>query len=394
MIKWIIILTVATVVIADIIAFRRAIRYIRSTMWRIALGVLIFVADAMPYIPMSLYIIVLHDNTTTTMHTAMWFMTLYVLLTLPRLGFYLFWLPRKSSRTATLLGAMTAATISCTLIYGIIKTRTDMEVRHVSLQFQNLPASFDGYRIALFSDVHIGTMLSPQKQCKKLVDIINATQPDAVAFCGDLINIRHTELTPRLVTTLRDIKARDGVYAVLGNHDRGVYVKDSVELSVEENTAYVVEHIHNCDWRLLRDSVAYVRRAEDSIAFVGIDFSDSLLVYKHSFETPSNLDTESIFANIPDSTFRITLSHLPQVWHLLRDRSHSDLTLAGHVHSSQIKFSCDNLQLSPAMIMYREWSGLYEEQGRTLYINDGIGVVGFFMRIGTRPEITLLELRK
>jgi predicted MPP superfamily phosphohydrolase len=264
----------------------------------------------------------------------------------------------------------------------------------VSLQFQNLPASFDGYRIALFSDVHIGTMLSPQKQCKKLVDIINATQPDAVAFCGDLINIRHTELTPRLVTTLRDIKARDGVYAVLGNHDRGVYVKDSVELSVEENTAYVVEHIHNCDWRLLRDSVAYVRRAEDSIAFVGIDFSDSLLVYKHSFETPSNLDTESIFANIPDSTFRITLSHLPQVWHLLRDRSHSDLTLAGHVHSSQIKFSCDNLQLSPAMIMYREWSGLYEEQGRTLYINDGIGVVGFFMRIGTRPEITLLELRK
>lgn len=394
MIKWIIILTVATVVIADIIAFRRAIRYIRSTMWRIALGVLIFVADAMPYIPMSLYIIVLHDNTTTTMHTAMWFMTLYVLLTLPRLGFYLFWLPRKSSRTATLLGAMTAATISCTLIYGIIKTRTNMEVRHVSLQFQNLPASFDGYRIALFSDAHIGTMLSPQKQCKKLVDIINATQPDAVAFCGDLINIRHTELTPRLVTTLRDIKARDGVYAVLGNHDRGVYVKDSVELSVEENTAYVVEHIHNCDWRLLRDSVAYVRRAEDSIAFVGIDFSDSLLVYKHSFETPSNLDTESIFANIPDSTFRITLSHLPQVWYLLRDRSHSDLTLAGHVHSSQIKFSCDNLQLSPAMIMYREWSGLYEEQGRTLYINDGIGVVGFFMRIGTRPEITLLELRK
>lgn len=394
MIKWIIILTVATVVIADIIAFRRAIRYIRSTMWRIALGVLIFVADAMPYIPMSLYIIVLHDNTTTTMHTAMWFMTLYVLLTLPRLGFYLFWLPRKSSRTATLLGAMTAATISCTLIYGIIKTRTNMEVRHVSLQFQNLPASFDGYRIALFSDMHIGTMLSPQKQCKKLVDIINATQPDAVAFCGDLINIRHTELTPRLVTTLRDIKARDGVYAVLGNHDRGVYVKDSVELSVEENTAYVVEHIHNCDWRLLRDSVAYVRRAEDSIAFVGIDFSDSLLVYKHSFETPSNLDTESIFANIPDSTFRITLSHLPQVWHLLRDRSHSDLTLAGHVHSSQIKFSCDNLQLSPAMIMYREWSGLYEEQGRTLYINDGIGVVGFFMRIGTRPEITLIELRK
>lgn len=328
------------------------------------------------------------------MHTAMWFMTLYVLLTLPRLGFYLFWLPRKSSRTAILLGAMTAATIFCTLIYGIIKTRTNMEVRHVSLQFQNLPASFDGYRIALFSDVHIGTMLSPQKQCKKLVDIINATQPDAVAFCGDLINIRHTELTPRLVTTLRDIKARDGVYAVLGNHDRGVYVKDSVELSVEENTAYVVEHIHNCDWRLLRDSVAYVRRAEDSIAFVGIDFSDSLLVYKHSFETPSNLDTESIFANIPDSTFRITLSHLPQVWHLLRDRSHSDLTLAGHVHSSQIKFSCDNLQLSPAMIMYREWSGLYEEQGRTLYINDGIGVVGFFMRIGTRPEITLLELRK
>ena len=388
-------LIVAAVAVSDYFAYRWVSQRIRRKGARVALACTIIVADALPYIPMAIYALLLSDNSTLTMLASMWLLTLYVILTLPRFVFYIFWLPFKASRTAGIAGATAAAIALGVLLNGLLHTRCDVEVRHVALQFDNLPAEFDGYRIALLSDLHVGTMLSPEKECNALSNAIASEQPDAVAFVGDLINIRHSELTPSILASLRQIKARDGVYAVLGNHDRGVYIKNKAQLSIEENTR-LVEHAirHDIGWHLLRDSVAYLRRGNTSVALVGIDLSDSLLAYKHSFKTPSNIDTDAIFSTIPDSTFRITLSHLPQVWHLLRDSSHSDLTLAGHVHASQVKIQYGGLRLSPSMILHREWSGLYEEQGSQLYVNDGIGVVGFFIRVGARPEITLLELRK
>ncbi len=395
MIPLLIALTVAAIAVSDYFAYRWASQRIHRKGLRIALACVIIVADAMPYIPMAVYALLLDDNSTTTMLASIWLLTLYVLLTLPRIGFYLVWLPRKSSRKAGVAGAIVALAIVGMLLNGILHTRRDIEVRHVALQFDNLPSEFDGYRIALISDLHVGTMLAPEKMCNALSEAIASARPDAVAFVGDLVNIRHSELTPRVIASLRQIKARDGVYAVLGNHDRGVYIKDTVRLSIDANTRLVAHAIrHDIGWQLLRDSVAYLRRGSDSIAIVGIDFSDSLLRHKHSSATPSNLDTEAAFRSVPDSTFRITLSHLPHLWPLLRDDSHSDLTLAGHVHASQVKLGCGNLYLSPAMMIYREWSGAYEEQGRRLYINDGIGVVGFFMRVGARPEVTIIELHR
>ena len=388
-------LIVAAVAISDYFAYRWASQRIHQKGARVALACAIIVADAMPYIPMAIYALLLSDNSTSTILASMWLLTLYVILTLPRFVFYIFWFPFKDSRTAGIAGATAAAIVLGVLLNGLLNTRRDVEVRHVALQFDNLPAEFDGYRIALLSDLHVGTMLSPEKGCNVLSDAIDSAQPDAVAFVGDLINIRHSELTPNIIASLRQIKARDGVYAVLGNHDRGVYIKNKVQLSIEENTR-LVEHAirHDIGWQLLRDSVAHLRRGDASVALVGIDLSDSLLAYKHSFKTPSNIDTDAIFSTIPNSTFRITLSHLPQVWHLLRDSSHSDLTLAGHVHASQVKLHCGGLRLSPSMILHREWSGLYEEQGRRLYVNDGIGVVGFFIRVGACPEITIIELHR
>lgn len=393
MITFIIAFTVTIVAIADIVAYRRLAHRISSAAGRIALACAIIIADTLPYTPLALMLL-FSDNSTATMHITMWALTLYTLLTLPRIGLYIWWLPAKGRRANLIAGICTAAAIFGVLIYGVVKTRNDVEVRNVEMSFDNLPSAFDGYRIALFSDVHIGTMLNPQKECRRVVEAINMTHADAVLFGGDLVNIRHTELTPQIARALEQVRSRDGVYAILGNHDRGVYIKDSVRLSLKENTERLAEQIRDMGWQLLRDSVAYIHRGADSIAIVGIDFSDALLDYKHSFDTPENLNVADIFRPIPDSTFRITLSHLPQVWHLLRGENHSDLTLAGHVHASQIKFRCLGKSLSPAMLMYKEWSGLYEEQGSRLYINDGIGAVGFFMRLGARPEITVIELKR
>ena len=84
---------------------------------------------------------------------------------------------------------------------------------------------------------------------------------------------------------------------------------------------------------------------------------------------------------------------MPQLWDNIRELHPADLTLAGHVHAMQIAIKVGQWRLSPSMLLYNRWSGLYQEQGQYLYINDGIGYGLFPMRIGARPEITLFELK-
>lgn len=86
--------------------------------------------------------------------------------------------------------------------------------------------------------------------------------------------------------------------------------------------------------------------------------------------------------------------HIPQLWGQIADAGYGDLTLAGHVHSMQMKLRLFGRAFSPAQLLYTRWSGRYDEGGRTLYINDGTGYVVFPMRLGAYPEITLITLRR
>lgn len=92
--------------------------------------------------------------------------------------------------------------------------------------------------------------------------------------------------------------------------------------------------------------------------------------------------------------FNVTVSHLPQLRHNIADLGYGDLILAGHVHSMQIKMRIGKRRFSPAQWFYDEWSGLYDNDGHRLYINDGIGYVGFPMRLGAYPEVTLFVLER
>ena len=141
-------------------------------------------------------------------------------------------------------------------------------------------------------------------------------------------------------------------------------------------------------WVVLKDSTVYINRNNSSIAITGIDYNEELLKYKHSVDAVNGVDFSSIYNNVQDSIFNITLSHLPQLWNSICDGGYSDLTLSGHVHAMQFKLA----SFSPARLMYKEWSGLYESNKGKLYINDGIGCVGYLARFGARPEITVIKL--
>lgn len=260
----------------------------------------------------------------------------------------------------------------------------------MELSFDNVPEEFDGCMIAFISDIHIGSMWNAESELEELSEVINAVNPDILLFGGDLVNIHHSELTPEILSLLSRIKGNEGTFAILGNHDTGAYINGSTPESRALNMSMIEDKMKVAGWVFLRDSITYIRRGNSCIALTGIDYSEKLLKYKHSMSAIEDFDASHIYKNMPDSVFNITISHLPQLWHSLCDGGYSDLTLSGHIHAMQMKIA----GVSPAALMYDEWSGLYERPGGKLYINDGIGNVGFFARIGARPEVTVIELKR
>jgi predicted MPP superfamily phosphohydrolase len=267
-------------------------------------------------------------------------------------------------------------------------------VRRVDVVSAHLPNAFDGYRIAFFSDLHIGSMTSAVEMCEALVAKINSLDADLVVFGGDLVNARYDELTPELANVLGKIEARDGVIAVLGNHDTGIYVRDTLTLPIDENSRMLIERIESMGWRVVDDSTDYLVRDDDTLTVTGIGFSRELLEHRHSADVADSLDLHAIYEGVPSEKFNITVSHMPQLWRKVYGLGYGDLVLSGHVHAMQIKGRIGRYEFSPAQLMYSEWSGLYKEQNSHLYITDGVGSVGFHLRIGAPPEITELILRR
>ena len=147
-------------------------------------------------------------------------------------------------------------------------------------------------------------------------------------------------------------------------------------------------------WRLLQDSTCYLRRGADSIALSGITFDPALRDLRHDSNLPP-CNTADTYRGVPPELFDITLVHLPQLWGQVLGAGRGDLTLAGHTHAMQLRLRLGTGRgWSPARLLYREWAGRYERDGRTLYINEGVGYVGYPMRIGATPEITLITLKR
>ena len=95
------------------------------------------------------------------------------------------------------------------------------------------------------------------------------------------------------------------------------------------------------------------------------------------------------------SEFKVLLSHDPTHWDKVTiDHSeHIHLTLAGHTHGAQFGIETKRFQWSPVKYVYKRWGGLYEEKDQYLYVNRGLGFIGYAGRIGLRPEITVFELK-
>jgi predicted MPP superfamily phosphohydrolase len=375
---------------SDWVAYKRYVAPSRCVWWRRAAKALIVVANILPYIAVAMMWLIEMRN----MVAMMWLLTAYTVLALSRLALYAGILTIKNNYAKWTVGALLCTIVASVLIVGVVHTRKELAVKSVDIVSACLPHAFDGYRIAFFSDLHIGSLTSAEQMCESVVDEVNALDADLVVFGGDLINARYDELSPELAKILGKIKAQDGVVAVLGNHDTGVYVRDTVALPIGENTRLLIERIESMGWRVVNDDTEYIVRGSDTLTLTGIGFSRELLEHRHSADVADSLDIRPIYEGVPSDKFNITMSHMPQLWRKVSALGYGDLVLSGHVHAMQMKGCIGGYEFSPAQLMYSEWSGHYNEAMSHLYITDGVGSVGFHLRIGAPPEITSLTLRR
>ena len=271
--------------------------------------------------------------------------------------------------------------------WGALINRYDINVNEVDVEILNLPESFEGYRVAQISDLHLGTYQKDTLFISTLVDSINNLDVDVVVFTGDIVNRTTNELAP-FITTLSRIEARDGVYSILGNHDYGDYSDWASDEDKKANNDLMRDYQREMGWNLLLNETRSLKRGNDSIAVIGVEN-----VGDPPFKNYGSL--KDAYPDLNDSTVKILLSHNPAHWE--REISNHNerniaLTLSGHTHAMQISL----LGISPASFRYKYWSGLYADDSnrQKLYVNVGVGTVAMPMRIGANPEITILKLKR
>ena len=251
----------------------------------------------------------------------------------------------------------------------------------VEVASERVPKAFDGYRMVQLSDLHISTFHQSPQTIDRLVEMVNELDADAIVFTGDLVNLAPDELNP-FMDVLSKLRAKDGVFSVMGNHDYCVYGVGNDSTTMLRNTREVISRQEMLGWDLLMNENRLVHRGNDSIAIIGVE-NDGEPPF------PSYANLPKALEGVSDEVYKVLLSHDPTHWRrdVLPD-TNIDLTLSGHTHSMQFRLG----SFSPSMWTYREWGGTYYEGDRALHVNTGTGGNVPF-RLGAWPEITLITLR-
>ena len=298
--------------------------------------------------------------------------------------------PIKITRSAFLskIGLLAAAIPFTAFIYGMVRGAFNYQVKRVTLKFPNLPNAFDGYRILQISDLHTGSFSSTEP-LKKAVELINKQGVDLAFFTGDLVNNIAPEAVPH-IPVLSQIKAPDGVYSILGNHDYGDYVNWESPQEKISNLNHLKQNHQQIGWRLLLNEHVTIEKNNERFAVIGVEnWSTRLNFPKYGSLSQAYAGTESI-------PFKILLSHDPSHWdgEINQHFRDIDLTLSGHTHGMQFGVNIPGFKWSPVQYVYKQWAGLYQKGQQYLYVNTGLGFLGYPGRVGFLPEITVFELKK
>lgn len=282
----------------------------------------------------------------------------------------------------TAIGLGIALLTMAYLIFGATEGKRYFQVKETTIESKDVPQAFDGYRIVQLSDMHVGSWNGDTQAMEKAVSMINDLHPDLIVFTGDLVNNLASELD-NFIPVFSKLKAKDGVYSVLGNHDYSTYVHWENPEDQKEELVRLKQKQAEMGWTMLNNRHVKLYHQNDSIALIGVENSGRPPFPDYAKLSEAMQGTEGMF--------QILLSHDPTHWRReVLPQTDIQLMLAGHTHAMQTKI----FGFTPAQFIYEENDGLYQEGEQMLYVNIGLGHLLYPMRLGAWPEITLLTLKK
>ncbi|MDL2314889.1 metallophosphoesterase [Bacteroidales bacterium OttesenSCG-928-C19] len=261
-------------------------------------------------------------------------------------------------------------------------------INSVDIPIQNLPKSFENYKIVHLSDLHFGSLYS-QKRFSDIVDSVNALNPDLICLTGDFV-IHNAEEAIPFLPSLKRLKAKDGrIYCVLGNHDYMAYSYFKGQKPGDE-TKLVNLLTNELGWIFLNNETSTLRKEDDSLILAGVE-NISKNPY---FESKGDID--KTLRNINSQQAVIMLLHDPSVWDskIVNNYPFVSLTLSGHTHGFQYFVSSKKVADFAGKITNSYQKGLYCIDNQYLYINAGIGTTMFRGRLGAWMEITEINLKE
>lgn len=285
-----------------------------------------------------------------------------------------------SFKRAFLWGLLSLLLPPGAILYGSLIERNTFRVKKIELAYENMPEGFRDYRIVHISDIHARSFSKREKSLQRAVDKINALDPDMIAFTGDLITMTPDELDP-ISAVLSSMKAKDGVFSVLGNHDYCMY-SDMSQTEKQKCLEDLIIKEREMGWDLILNEHRIIRKGKDSIAVIGVENTSP----SRHFPSRGDLDKAS---EGTEGMFRLLLSHDPMHWEAEIIGNDYPLTLSGHTHAMQVSI----FGWSPSSLIFKQHKGLYTEGNQSIYVNKGLGETIFPARIGAIPEITLITLK-
>lgn len=310
--------------------------------------------------------------------------SIFALMTI--LSYLIRWFVGHRWQIITLTGSfLIGSGIFIVISYGIFIGRYRVIVETQNLYFDNLPKQLDGFKIVQISDIHLGSFGKDPEVLKETVKLIKELQPDLLLFTGDIVN-NFSEEMKGFEPYFDQLSAKYGKYAIQGNHDYGDYYQWPDSVSKRTNLNQIKSGLTNTGFKLLQNQWEKIVVKDTSFSLIGVEN------WGHR-PFPQYADLSVAMKGIPANSFKILMSHDPAHWEaIVVPQTDIPLTLSGHTHGGQFALNIAGIEFSPVYFIQKNWGGLYKADNQYLYVNRGLGTIGFSGRIEMKPEITLLTL--
>jgi predicted MPP superfamily phosphohydrolase len=273
------------------------------------------------------------------------------------------------------------------ILYGIFVQKNDPVVIEQTFFIKDLPKDLDSLHIVQISDLHVGSFKNT-KLFDKSFEMINDLKPDVLVVTGDIVNFNWKEVLP-FRETFMHLDSSILKLAVLGNHDFGDYIHSWDSSQRVGSTDSLTSFLEQTGFKVLRNENLGLGKTGNKLYFAGVDNWSG-----DHYKKYGKLDSATKF--IPKNAPVVMLSHDPSHWSykVIHDSSNIVLTLSGHTHGGQSGIRYKNIMWSPISCKFANWGGHKTYMGHQIYINTGLGVIGLLGRLGMRPEITSIILKK